>query len=89
MLKETNGGGGGGRPAGSIANLAVTPEQRRKNLQKAGATRRRNRDSKWREIYERYISQGLANTSFDRASAVLGISSHTIRRIVQWAKEQK
>lgn len=72
----------------SLANLAVTPEQRKANLVKGAVTRRKNRDEKWREIYLSYVRQGLDKTTFERAAGVLGISSHTIRRIVRWAQEQ-
>lgn len=77
------------RPTGSLANLAVTPEQRKANLEKAARTRRENRDKKWAEIYERYRKEWLFQTTFERAAATLGISSHTIRRIARWGDEQR
>lgn len=73
---------------GSLANLAVTPEQRAANLVKAGKTRRKHRDEKWKEIYRKYVSQGMYNTTFEKAAGFLGISSHTVRRIVRWGKKE-
>jgi hypothetical protein len=83
MLKEISGGGGG-----SLANLAVTPEQRKRNLEKGAVTRRKNRDKRWAEIWERYQREGMEGMPYAEAAKKLEMTAYTLRRIVKWAKNR-
>lgn len=73
----------------SLANIQISPEQRKKNHQKASVTRREKLAKEYDELHEREVALGLTTSSSNAASMLLGVKPRKIQHMRRYVKNKQ